>query len=214
MSLVRTRDLGGGYAPGQNALDGVTFAVEAGEAVGILGPNGGGKTTLFRALLGELPHRHGSADVVGRPAYVPQTERARLDFPVSALDVALMGAFGRTPWYRRLARADRHAAAEALERVGLGERLGHRPNQLSGGERQRVAIARAVVARPQLVLADEPTGNLDSRTGESIVELLHELRATGTTIVVITHDRELAAALPRQIGVRDGRLEDLERRPA
>jgi putative ABC transport system ATP-binding protein len=114
----------------------------------------------------------------------------------------------------RPAAARRAAAAEALERVGLGERLGHRPNQLSGGERQRVAIARAVVARPELVLADEPTGNLDSRTGRSIVELLHELRATGTTIVVITHDRELAAAFPRQIRVRDGRLEELEGRPA
>jgi putative ABC transport system ATP-binding protein len=129
---------------------------------------------------------------------------------MTAVDNVAMG-----PLYSgRPAAARRAAAAEALARVGLGERLGHRPNQLSGGERQRVAIARAVVARPELVLADEPTGNLDSRTGRSIVELLHELRATGTTIVVITHDRELAAAFPRQIRVRDGRLEELEGRPA
>lgn len=101
----------------------------------------------------------------------------------------------------------RRRAAEALVRVGLGHRLSHDPNQLSGGERQRVAIARAVVHRPAIVLADEPTGNLDSRSSDSILQLLHDLHREGTTIVVITHDHEVAAALPRRIAVRDGRIE-------
>jgi len=101
----------------------------------------------------------------------------------------------------------RRRAAEVLERVGLGHRLGHRPAQLSGGERQRVAIARAIVHRPAVVLADEPTGNLDSAAGASIVALLRELNGEGATIVVITHDRDLAGSLPRQISVRDGLVE-------
>jgi putative ABC transport system ATP-binding protein len=108
----------------------------------------------------------------------------------------------------------RRRAAEQLRRVGLGHRTGHRPTQLSGGERQRVAIARALVGRPSIVFADEPTGNLDTASGAQIVSLLRELNAEGTTIVVITHDLELAASLPRRVHIRDGRVELDERVPA
>jgi putative ABC transport system ATP-binding protein len=105
----------------------------------------------------------------------------------------------------------RRRAEVQLRRVGLGHRLSHRPTQLSGGERQRVAIARALVGRPSIIFADEPTGNLDSRSGAQIVGLLHELNADGTTIVVISHDLELAAALPRRVHIRDGEIETDER---
>jgi len=104
----------------------------------------------------------------------------------------------------------REAAAEALRRVGLENRLTHTPSQMSGGERQRVAIARAIVNRPSIVLADEPTGNLDSRSGGAVMELLRELHAEGRTILIITHDRELAASLPRRVLMRDGSIEAVE----
>ena len=109
--------------------------------------------------------------------------------------------------YQGVSRSQRRERAEtALHRVGLGHRLHHRPHQMSGGERQRVAIARAIVGDPPLLLADEPTGNLDSVSGASIVELLHELHEQGTTILVITHDNDLAAGLPRRVAIRDGRI--------
>ena len=197
MSLVRTEDLGGGYAPGRDVLAGVSFSLDGGQAAGVLGPNGGGKTTLFRALLGELPQRRGSVELEDRPAYVPQTEHARLDFPVSALDVALMGAYGRTPWYRRLGRADRVAAAAALERVGLAGSAGTSFGTLSGGQRQRVLIARALVQDARILLLDEPLSGVDAPSAARIEAVLGELRAEGRALLIATHDIQQAQRLDR-----------------
>ena len=195
--LVRTEGLAGGYRPGTDALTGVTFTAEAGEVVAILGPNGGGKSTLFRALLGELPQRRGTVVLAGRPAYVPQTERARLDFPVSAFDVALMGAYGRTPWYRRLARADRAAARAALARLGLEAEAGERFGTLSGGQRQRVLIARALVQDTPVLLLDEPLSGVDAPSAARIETLFEELRGEGRALLVATHDVRQARAWQR-----------------
>jgi ABC-type Mn2+/Zn2+ transport system ATPase subunit len=185
---VVVRGLSGGYVAGRDALRGVGFAAEPGQIVGVLGPNGGGKTTLFRALLGELPIRRGEVELPGRPAYVPQTERARLDFPVSAFDVVLMGAFARTPWYRRVARGDRDAAGRALERVGLATESGESFGALSGGQRQRVLIARALLQQAPVLLLDEPLSGVDGVSAARIETLFAELRAEGRTLLVATHD--------------------------
>jgi manganese/iron transport system ATP-binding protein/manganese/zinc/iron transport system ATP- binding protein len=195
--LVRTEGLSGGYTPGRAALEAVTFALDGGQATAVLGPNGGGKTTLFRALLGELPHRSGAVAVAGRPAYVPQTERARLDFPVSALDVAVMGAYARTPWYRRVARADRAAAAAALARVGLEDRAGAGFGTLSGGQRQRVLIARALVQDARVLLLDEPLSGVDAPSAARIEAVLRELRDEGRALLVATHDVHQARRFDR-----------------
>ncbi|MEA2295034.1 MAG: hypothetical protein QOE86_2673 [Solirubrobacteraceae bacterium] len=192
--LVRVDGLSGGYAAGADALCDISFAVPAGRIVAVLGPNGGGKTTLFRALLGELPFRRGTVEVAGRPAYVPQTERARLDFPISALEVTLMGAYARTPWWRRLGRAERARAARALERVGLADRADHTFGALSGGQRQRVLIARALVQEARVLLLDEPLSGVDAVSAARIEELFAALRAEGRALLVATHDVALARA--------------------
>ena len=165
----------------------------------MLGPNGGGKTTLFRALLGELPVRRGTVELPARPAYVPQTDRTRLDFPVSALDVVLMGAYGRTPAWRRIARADRDAARATLERVGLGDRARRRFGALSGGQRQRVLIARALLQDSPVILLDEPLTGVDAASGARIEALFADLRAEGRVLLVATHDVEQARRWDRVV---------------
>ena len=191
-AAVEVAGLSASYAPDAVALRDVTFAATAGQAVAVLGPNGGGKTTLFRALLGELPATTGTVRVEGTTAYVPQTERSRLDFPVSALDVALMGAYARTPWYRRIAGSDRAFARAALERVGLADRADTRFGALSGGQRQRVLIARGLVQDAGVLLLDEPFAGVDRTSEEAIMGILDGLRAEGRVLLIATHDVEQA----------------------
>ncbi len=197
MSHVHVEKLSGGYAPGRDAIEAVSFALEGGEVAGVIGPNGGGKTTLFRALLGELPRRRGHVELVGPPAYVPQTDEARLDFPVSALDVALMGAYRRTPFYRRLGRAERDTARAALERVGLADHARTRFGTLSGGQRQRVLIARALVQDAPVLLLDEPLSGVDAPSAARIEAVLRGLRDEGKALLVATHDVEQARRFDR-----------------
>jgi putative ABC transport system ATP-binding protein len=217
MTLV-LEDVTKEYPGGVRALDRVCLRVGDGELVGIVGPSGSGKSTLLH-VMGTLERpTEGRVQVAGADVGT-LADRAlaglrarRIGFVfqqfflldgMSALENVAQGMlYSGTPLEERT-----RAAREALDRVGLAQRMAHRPDQLSGGERQRVAIARAVVARPAIVFADEPTGNLDTRSGAGILALLRELHGAGTTVVVITHDRDVAAALPRTVHLRDGRIE-------
>jgi ABC-type Mn2+/Zn2+ transport system ATPase subunit len=186
-ALAKTRDLAAGYGR-RPAIEEVSFEVDSGQRVALLGPNGGGKTTLLRALLGELRPLRGTVEVRGRAATVAQTERSRLDFPVSALDVAMMGALPRLPWWRRPGNQDRRAALAALERVGVAARAMDTFGDLSGGQRQRVLIARGLMQDAQLLLLDEPFSGLDVPAAKGLESLIAELAAEGRGIVIATHD--------------------------
>ena len=219
---LRLRDVAKEYPGGVQALRGVSVEIAAGDQVAVVGPSGSGKTTML-TVLGTLERpTRGDVEVAGRDVVqASDVELAglraheigfvfqgfHLQDSMTALDNVANGMlYTGAPAVPR-----REAARAALERVGLGHRLTHRPPQLSGGERQRVAIARAIAKRPAIVLADEPTGNLDSRSGEEVMTLLHDLAGDGATLVLITHDEHIAAGFPRRIQMRDGEIVGDER---
>jgi len=213
------------YPGGVTALDRVDLRIAAGELLAIVGPSGSGKSTLLN-IMGtlDLPSR-GTVRIGGDDVTLLSDRKLsdlrgkRLGFVfqqfhlvdgMSAVENVATGLLYAGVRHRRRAPL----AVAALERVGLGHRLGHLPHQLSGGEKQRVAIARALVNDPALILADEPTGALDTANGDAVLALLADLNSEGATIAVITHDREIAARLPRRVTIRDGRIVADSGRPA
>jgi ABC-type Mn2+/Zn2+ transport system ATPase subunit len=188
-AAVMAEGLSAGYG-GHPVLHDVSFAADPGRTVCVLGPNGGGKTTLFRALMGELDPLAGRVALSDRPAYVAQTERTRLDFPVSAFDVALMGGLAHGRWWLPPRRSDRTAARAALERVGLAAEGTTPFGELSGGQRQRALLARALVQDSAVLLLDEPLAGVDPASAQLIDAVFEQLRAEGRTLLVSSHDVE------------------------
>jgi putative ABC transport system ATP-binding protein len=225
MALIEIRDLHKTYDSGEvkvHALRGVSLDIESGESVAIMGSSGSGKSTLMN-ILGCLDKpTSGSYRLAGtNVATLDRNRLAEIRNHVLGFVFQSFNLLPRTSAlenvelplvYAGVARRERRdRAAESLGRVGLGDRLDHRPNQLSGGQQQRVAIARALVTRPQVILADEPTGNLDSRTSSEIMHLFQELVAGGMTVVLVTHETDIAAHAARIIDFRDGLIRSDER---
>jgi len=220
-TLIEVRDLTREYEMGEEriaALAGVSFSIDEGEMVAIVGTSGSGKTTLLHILGCLETPSGGSYRLRGRDVQgLDDDERSALRNREIGFVFQNFQLLARAPAWKNVAlplvyrgvpaRQREKQAVEALGRVGLADRLGHRPNQLSGGQRQRVAIARALVAEPSLLLADEPTGNLDTRTGEEIMALFAQISASGRSIVVVTHEEEVAARSRRIVRLRDGKIE-------
>ena len=227
MAIIETYDLTRTYGMAEiqvRALDGVSLAIEQGEFVAVMGPSGSGKSTLMN-ILGCLDrptagrYTLDSVDVSEMTrAQLAAVRNERIGFIFQSYNLlprtsALKNVMAPLLYernHRRSREAREQAARQALEAVGLGDRLQHLPQELSGGQQQRVAIARALVNNPAFILADEPTGNLDSQSGEEILGLLHQLHGQGRTIIIVSHDHDIAAQAQRTIHLRDGRLDSIE----
>ncbi|MBB2943867.1 putative ABC transport system ATP-binding protein [Actinoplanes lutulentus] len=214
-NVSRTYQLDGFEVP---ALRGVSLTVEAGDYVAIVGTSGSGKSTLMHLLGGLDRPTSGTLLIGGRdvstlsPNEMAELRNTTIGFVFQSFHLlsrtTAQDNVGLPLVYRGAGRKERRArAAEMLDRVGLAHRMTHRPNQMSGGEQQRVAIARALVTGPSVLLADEPTGNLDSATGQSVLALLESLKDDGVAVVLVTHDREVAARADRQIVMKDGKIQ-------
>ena len=219
--VVSLRNVSKVYSSGRvevRALDDVSLEIFSGELLAIMGPSGSGKTTLMEVLGCLMQPTSGSYYFNGRsiesfaPDELASLRGEEIGFIFQAFNLLpRLNAIENVELplsYRDVRRKQRHERArEVLVRVGLEARMKHLPSELSGGERQRVAIARALVNHPSFILADEPTGNLDSKTGGEIMDLLHELRSAGSTIVMVTHDERLGAAAERRLFIRDGQVQ-------
>lgn len=221
--IITVADLKKYYTVGPNtvkALDGVSLDVKSGEFVGVMGRSGSGKSTLLNMLAGLESPTDGFLEIDGEPVGI-LSERKRIQFRRNSIGFVFQ-SYNLMPQYTTLEnvalplairgvskRVRDELAEEALYRVGLQDNLRHRPSELSGGEQQRVGIARAIIAKPPIVLADEPTGNLDTKTSDEVMQLLTELfREEQTTFVLVTHDPEMRRYMDRTICLRDGRLSD------